>query len=794
LKSQSFQIFKYVWSLLAMATVTASAQTAGQLAGVVRDTSGAVLPGVVLTVTGASSVDVRTAIADDHGRYKMDNLPAGRFLVVAALSGFETRATEVDIDASLVTLDLVLAVSSFSERVTVTATRTGTTDVQATPAAITALNAKTIEQSGIHTVDGLAGVTPAVTIIPSGGGNALVSIRGVGSNAFVAGADPSSTIYLDGVYLGRPAMAALDFLNVERVEVLRGPQGTLYGRNSVGGAIHVVTRPPTNALEASARLVAGDFGKLRAEGAVGGPLIKNKVMGNVAFLRGTGAGFVRDLDHPDHSLGSDDTWAGRGQLRLVFGTRSELLLSGDYGRFEGTPLAYAKAILAKPGFRFDNPASLWAVRASHLASGKNIQQGASAKLSVQLNATTILTSLSAYRNSNYRYFVDADATELPVVVADVPDLQRQVSQEVTVVQHTAKLAWIGGAFVFNDHNEGPVEVTTFPAGIQTRLFPRIGTDARALFGQASYSVSSRVSLTGGIRYTHEHKDLDNTGGVYRLGTAMLADPTSFYDYVDNVTSKAWTPKGSIEIQVSHGTFVYASATRGFKSGGFNTTARKPGQTFSPEFAWSYEGGLKRTMANGRVRANTAVFHTDYRDLQVLSFSAPGVFEIGNAGSATINGIELEATAAAGRGVQLSGNVSWLDATYDRYLARVSSAATLDAAGKRLTNAPEWSGSASAVYEFATGLAGTASVRGDLSWQGRVFFTPENTAIEAQRAYGLVHMRGGFEPRNRRWEIAVYVRNARNSEYVGGVAGVIPTAFTARPGEPRRWGTQFTIRR
>ena len=195
----------------------------------------------------------------------------------------------------------------------------------------------------------------------------------------------------------------MDLLDVERIEVLRGPQGTLYGRNSVGGTINIVTRQPTNALETSVRLTAGNYDKLRAEGAVRGPLVKNKVMGGFAFLRGTRDGFVKDLDHPDHSLGSEDTWAGRGQLRVVLGTHGELLLSGDYGRFDGVPLPYAKPIAAKPGFTFDSPDSLWAVRTSHLASGKNIQQGASAKLAVRLNGTTTVTSLTAYRKSNIAF-------------------------------------------------------------------------------------------------------------------------------------------------------------------------------------------------------------------------------------------------------------------------------------------------------------------------------------------------------------------------------------------------------
>ena len=770
------------------------AQTSGRLTGVIRDTSGAVLPGVAVTITSSSSLITRTAITDAAGKYEIDDLPAGGYLVSAALEGFDPSTTRVDVAVDHVALDLVLTLSTFVQHVQVTAARTGATDVQTTPLAITAVSGRTIEQLGIETVDDLVGVAPGVTTIPSGGGNPLVSIRGIGTNSFVAGADPSSTMYLDGVYLGRPAMAAIEFLNVDRIEVLRGPQGTLYGRNSVGGAINIVTRQPTNALEASARLTAGDYGKFRAEAAVGGPLVKNKVMGNAAFVRGSDDGFVRDLNHPDHPLGGENTWAGRGQLRLILGTRTELLMSGDYGRFDGTPLAYAKAILAKPGFTFNNPDSLWAVRTSHLAIGHNVQQGASTKLTVQLNAATVLSSLTAYRTSSYRYFIDADSTELPILTGNVPDDQRQASEELTVVRRSPRTTWIGGAFLYDDHNEGAVEVTTYPLGIQTRLFPKIDANARALFGQASYGLTRRVTLTGGTRYTHEQKDLDNTGGVYRLGTATLADPATFYDYVDHTGSNAWTPKGAIEVRLSADTFAYASATRGFKSGGFNTTAHVSGRHFGPEFAWSYEGGLKHAMADGRVRANVAVFDNDYRDLQVLSFLAPGVFEISNAGAATIKGVEIETAVVPRRSVQLLANVSWLDARYDRYRARVTGLGELiDAAGKRLNNAPEWSGRASAIHQFAAPGSGTVSTRADVSWQSRVFFTAANDAFETQGPYGLLHLRTSFEPPSHRWEIAVYMRNAANTAYVTGTGNAAPAALIARPGEPRRWGTQFTIR-
>lgn len=772
----------------------ASAQNRGRLIGVVRDATGAVLPGVVVTITRTDLPSPRSVLTNEHGMYEVDHLPAGRYIVEAALTGFAAQLVQVAIDGSSATQDFVLAVSALSERVTVTATKAGAADIQSTPVAITALSQASVDQLGLHTVDRLAGMIPAVTVSHSPGGHPLITIRGIGTNSAVAGADPSSTVYVDGVYLARPAMTSMDLLDVERVEVLRGPQGTLYGRNSVGGAIHIVTRQPTNALETSARVSIGTYASVRAEGTIRGPLIKNRVMGSFAILRGSRDGIVKDVDHPDNPLGSEDTWAGRGQLRIVFGPRSELLLSGDYGRFDGVPLPYAKPLVAKPGFTFDSPASLWEVRASDLAQASSVQQGASARLSLRLNETVTVTSMTAFRKSNDHFFIDRDATELALVTTDVPDRQRQFSQELTVARRTARLTWIAGAFLFDDHDDGPVEVTEIRPALQIRPFSTMEARASAVFGQATYHVSSGVSVTGGLRYSKEEKDVHNSGGVYRRGTSILANPTSFYDFLDSAAFHAWTPRASIQLQPSRDTFVYVSAARGFKSGGFNPSSQRPGRSFRPEFVWSYEGGVKQTVAGERVRANAAVFYTDYRDLQVQSFIQLGVQDIRNAASATIKGVEVELEAAAGRDLRLAGNVAWLDAAYDRYLAVGPGNVTGDAAGNRLNNAPEWSGSVSAIYELAIGRTGTASARGDVSWQSRVFFTPFNDAVETQRGYALVHLRAGFEPRNRRWELAVYTRNLRNEPYITGtLSNATLPAINGRPGEPRQWGTQFTIR-
>jgi iron complex outermembrane receptor protein len=409
-----------------------------------------------VTVSGATPTAPRTVVTDGNGEYVVDALPAGRYLVTTAFNGFEPTSAAIGVGATAATLDVVLIVSSLAEGVTVTATKTGAADVQSTPVAITVLPATALDEMGVHPVEGLAGVVPTVTISQNTG-LAQVTIRGIGSNSTFG--DPSSTVHLDGVYLGRPSMVFADFLNVERVEVLRGPQGTLYGRNSVGGTINIVTRQPTNTLETSVRLTAGNYDHLRAEGAVSGPLVKNKVMGNVAILRNTREGFVHDLDHPD--LTRQRRHVGRTRAAAcILRTHGELLLSGTMVDLT-CALTYAKPIAAKPAFPvpFDSPTSLGGAD-ERLTSGKNIQQGARRSWrSVEPNDDA--DQPDGVSEINYRVFIDADATELQVQTADVPDVQRQVSQELTLVQRTPTLTWIGGAFFFDDHNEGQVEVSFY---------------------------------------------------------------------------------------------------------------------------------------------------------------------------------------------------------------------------------------------------------------------------------------------------------------------------------------------
>jgi iron complex outermembrane receptor protein len=461
---------------------------------------------------------------------------------------------------------------------------------------------------------------------------------------------------------------------------------------------------------------------------------------------------------------------------------------------EGIPLTYAQPLASRPGFSIPPSPSLWEVRTNDPAVGHNTQSGGAAKLVLHLSDTMMLTSLTARRSADYRALVDLDLIDRPLQSLDVVDTQRQVSQELTVAGRTPRFSWVGGAFVLDEHVDGPVLITLYGPGLQRRPHATFDTNAWALFGEATYQLPRRVSVTGGLRYSSEAKYLTNTGGTYRLGTTDLADPASFYAFTDDATFDAWTPRVSVQAPLAPTAFVYVSASRGFKSGGFNPSWPAPGRPFRPEFAWSYEGGLKSTLAGGRVQANAAVFHNDYRDLQVQSVITAGLLDITNAASATVRGVEVEATAAAAKGVQVSAQLAWLDATYDEYTAVGEGGLTRDVAGHRLSNAPAWSGGGAAVWEVGMGSRGLVSMRADVSWQSRVYFSPFNDRIQTQEPYALAHVRAAYGPRHHAWELAVFVRNLGNRGYITGAFTAPVTAIGGRPGEPRQWGTQVTLRR
>jgi iron complex outermembrane recepter protein len=775
--------------LFCMATA-AVAQSIGDVAGSIVDQTGAPLIGVRLTIRGAADRTVDTGAAGD---FAFPDLPEGNYELSAELSGFERQARAVRVRAGdRITLSFTLRVA-LVETTIVTAGKTGGRDVQEMPIAISAVSRGDLDRFGTQTIAEAPALAPSVTLSQNIGWGQL-TIRGIGTNLLLAGSDPSSAIYLDGVYLARPAMVFQRFIDLERIEVLRGPQGTLYGRNAVGGAMNLIPRPPTDDFEASARFTAGNFGELRADARVSGPLKRNRVMGSFAIVRGVQDGFVRDLEQPNRPLGGDDGTAARGQLRVVFDRRTNLLLSSDVDHQTGIPLTYNKVLVAKPGYQFDNPADFHDVRTSLLASSDLLHYGASARLTMALTPATTLVSLTAYRNLDYEFFADSDSTELDLIRTHQHERQHQLSEEITISHQRPELTWVGGMFFYSESDDQSIWVDQPAAQFERRLEPRVAVTSRAVFGQATVGLTSRLSATAGVRYTHEGKDIDNAGGLYGFEAPYAPIAGSIYGYSDSIANSAWTPKIGLDMTLPNGALVYASATRGFKSGGFNPSSTAPGRGYAPEWVWSYEGGLKGTFMGGRSRFSTSAFFMDYTNLQVQTPIGIGVFDIRNAAAATIRGVEVENTLRIGRGIEAGGHATWLDATYDRYIAVALAGTTGDVGGNRLNNAPEWAGRLWIEWAGDIGRSRRLSISAESTAQSTVFFTPFNDSIQRQTPYGLLGARVEYGPGHRRWTVGAYGRNLTNTDYVTGTFGTPPTAFAGRPGPSRQVAVEFTVRR
>ena len=770
--------------------VPVDAQPAARLSGMVRDQTGAALAAVTISARGKA---VREVATDSTGAFEISDLPPGDYEVSASSSGFDTahRTVRLQPGASF-SLSILLSVT-LREQLVVTAAKSGTADIQSIPMAVSVLSNAELSRLAIRTVEEAAPLLPSVDFTQNSTFGQL-SIRGIGTNLVNAGGDPSSAIYVDGVYLARPAMLFVDLLDLERVEALRGPQGTLYGRNAVGGALNLISKTPTNEREFSVRLTGGNFGELRAQARLSGPLKRDRIMGSVAFVRGRRDGYVRDLDHRDHPLGGDDLTAARGQMRFIIGGGADVLVSTDMSNQRGIPLTFNKVLQTKPGVLVASPPDPWEVRASTLASGHILQYGTSARLTTALTPSTTLVSLSAFRRLDNEFLVDGDVTELDLLSVHNRELQHQWSEEVTVTHRQPRLTWIAGAFLFGEADRQTIEADQPRAQVRALLDPRVKARSAAAFGQATFDITASLSSTLGVRYTHERKSIDNFGGRYALDPPVTLIPGSAYTYGDSVAHGAWTPKFGVQLELPRQTMAYVSATKGFKSGGFNLSSTQPGRGFAPEWAWSYETGMKTELMDGRARMNAAAFHMDYTNLQVQTPLGVGLFDIRNAAEAVIRGIEAEGSTRIGRGLDAGGHLTWLDATYDRYIAVATGGAVGDVAGNRLNNAPEWAGRLWAQWNGNLRSSDLLSLTVDASAQSTVLYTPFNDDIQRQGPYALVGTSAEYGPRDRRWSINVYARNVTDTAYIMATFATSPAAYGGRPGASRRWGIQLWFRR
>jgi iron complex outermembrane receptor protein len=734
------------------------------------------------------------------------------------------------------------------EEIIVTAEkREGT--VQDTPISITAFSGQDLAQAGLTSTDALAAYTPGLTIQKEVIGK--VVIRGIGTENYTVGSDPGVAIHTDGVYLARSSVSIFDFFDTNRIEVLRGPQGTLYGRNATGGVINILSNEPTSEFGGYATLDVGNYSKVRVEGALNMPFsdsidarlsvlyaqrdgyTENKFPGADAIPADEETGFPgvpaltsarsRDVDQLDNQ----DLFAARGQVKFRLTDDVDLLLLAQFTRDDSLPPAF-KYFNGAPwqaptdldlsdlrevsqGFESEIPGSGRTVP----SPGKADQDNYMARLTWDLGNMRF-TSITGYRDIDFSWINDGDGFDQFFVTYFQTDESQQFTQEFQLAsQGDGKLQWIVGAYYLDESAETFTGIPfIIPVPEPYILWDgKSDTTAYALFGQGTYSLTDRLRITAGLRYNKEEKKGDLTYNVF--GTVLTPDllgfgpPGTTWAQILDRDWDATTPKLAVDYDFTSDVMGYASITRGFKSGGFNLLA---GQLpYDPEYVWAYELGLKSRLADGRVTANIGAFYYDYSDLQVgkvVNLSATVV----NAAKATIQGMEAEVRAAVGMGVELNAGLSWLDATYDEFVTEdpgypgaagncgslLEEPRTVSLAGCELPRSPEYQGNLGAQWTGNVGNGAEVRVRADYAFRGKQYFTQFNRDDVSQGSYQTLGLRVGYSAPEDRWSVTAYGDNLTDEEYFAtvlesGVAApgtVVPQAVV---GAPRTYGVIFSIK-
>jgi iron complex outermembrane receptor protein len=673
--------------------------------------------------------------------------------------------------------------ASVSE-VIVTATHSQTR-LQDTPLAISAYTATQLERSGVRDLRDIAAFTPGLTIGTGEGQGAVpISIRGVGQNDLGVGADAPIAIYMDGVYLARPYMALFDLVDAERVEVLRGPQGTLYGRNATGGAINVITRRPGDDVVGEAAASYGNFRAWRGQALAMAPL-SDTVSGKLAVSASGRSGYTRRAQTGE-DLDPEKTLDVRGTLRWRPSDTLDVQLNADVG-YHDMPVVVHDSAAAH--FDPDHIALDATPREDRDYWGLSLQV-------TQRFAGAELTSISGFRKARLANLIDTDASALKLIHFGQYDDTAQFSQELRLGSTGQRpLQWITGLYYFEEDADtfSPIYLDfTGILGLPSPTIQNINasnrTTAYAAFGQASYRLGDAVTVSAGLRWSAETKTFSF------LQNFTIDLPPVFQSFPRSTQKTSWSnlsPRLGVEYRPTGALLIYSSYSEGFKSGGSTSVSlitQPMPNVFGPEKLRAYEAGIKSDWLGGRLRANATAFHYDYRNLQVRTADAYGFLVVRNAANATIDGVELELTARPAPRLELTVAASFLDARYDRFIDPISQA---DFSGSRLNRAPRAQISLGAQRTFALSRGGELLLRGEYAHASRVYHQPGELAAFSRAPSGLFNARLALRGADRRWAVALFGKNLTDERRIGHAFVVLggPRA-TITP--PRTFGLELRV--
>ena len=709
------------------------------------------------------------------------------------------------------------------------------------PVAVTAYSGEQLNRRGALDLADLAKTTPDVTLKASRGTNSTLTafIRGVGQQDPVAGFEQGVGLYLDDVYLNRPQASLLDIYDVERIEVLRGPQGTLYGRNTIGGAIKYVTRRiPTDGAHFSFRTNVGTHGQFDAIGSVSTPLGSSLRVG-AAVARLSNTGFGKNLTTGQKNY-NKDIWATRGTIEFQPTADIFFRLTGDYTWDDSNPrgghrlipnLCTVAAFGCTGSFPvlsnvFDTQGSLNDPKQAVRSGGVSLNG------EIGLNDWLKFRTITAYRKDHSKTPIDFDA--LPFVDLDVPAIYRnhQFSQELQLVADKGPLQGVAGFYYLDASASDVFDVRLYTSapglGLTAATRGDVKTRTWAGFADVTYNFTDQLSLSLGGRYTWDRRSAQVfrqnliLGGSPELGGSVPfnATGTPFPTPAASVTSnftgrrvdKAFTPRASLTWKPNRDHTIYVSYSKGFKGGGFdprgqstNAPSQSPTDifnfmTFKPEKVDSYEAGWKASVLDHRLQFASAIFDAEYKDVQVPG--SAGCISGGvqtfcgittNAGGARFRGVELETNLRAGENIAtpgdrftLSGSLGYLDAKYTHFVTLVTrdinghaiAPTQVDLAHyRKIQNTPKWTLSGTVDYDTPLG-GGRLDLNSTVSYRSSSQQFELASPMLDQPGFALCDANLVWRSAGNHFELGLHAKNIANKKYIiGGYNFLLQNPYT-----------------
>lgn len=687
--------------------------------------------------------------------------------------------------------------------------------LQKVPISVTAITGASLERSQVNNIQALANSIPNVQInsFSNSPDSAVFTIRGVGVNDADPYVGTTVSVVVDGVVVGVNTAALLSLFDIERVEILRGPQGTLFGANTTGGVVNVITRQPTGKFGGDAQVVYGNYNRLDLNAAINVPLT-DTLAAKVSVLHTGMDGFFRNYGD-NRRIGRRDMTTLRGYLKYEAANYRGTLI-GEYGRSRNG--SQTSVTIAGPGELFYIPGQTdqginFKRGLSNDQPDENNRDTYSATLTQNLNiGAGDIVSITNYREYDNTLYSDDDGTTAILLQTRRKSNQHQFSQELrlhTDLSDSIKL--VVGGFYFNQAYtlaQGG-KLDGFLRGLGQPQTQRQKNWSISSFGQMYADLTDKLRLQAGLRYSYERTTATsttaNTFTTSPGGLSSFDDPLIPGSLILASGKKGWSNIGykvGVDYQLKPTMLAYGYYARGFKSGGFTGRIAQPADLgpYDPEHLDTFEVGLKTDLFDRRVRFNLSAFYNIYKNMQVvqnLTFpNGQNSASIRNAGRANTRGAELELTIVPADGLTLTGALAYLDAYYTRYDTFVIDAGSgqtvpVSFAGNDLMNSPKWNAMAGFSWTRPVG-PGNVTATGQYSYTSSKFTAFTDLPTEKVKPVNLVNATLGWAPTGEAWSVGVWARNLLNEKYYGQKLTLTGIGTLASFGNPREFGVDLKV--